>query len=213
MTTTRVDLLRHGVCDDGQIYRGRTDSKLATRGEQQMLAAIESQEWQVVLTSPLQRCHQFAQRLARKHKIPLCVDVNLVELDFGEWEGRRLDEVWAAQQKQVMAFWHDPVNHPPPGGESLAAMQERVVDMIHYIHQQHRGEDVLVVTHGGVIRLCLAFLLQMPIRAARQLSVDYGSLSRFELYPEVDSDGFASEVIFSNRLSSLNGYQVHTADD
>lgn len=213
MTTTRVDLLRHGVCEDGQIYRGRTDSALTPAGEQQMLAVLEGLQWQTIITSPLQRCQKVARALAQRYKIPLEVNPNLVELDFGDWEGCRLDEVWAAQQKKVMQFWQDPVRNPPPGGESLADMQARVVSVIHEIHHQHRGEDVLVVTHGGVVRLCIGYLLQMPIRATRQLSVDYGSLSRLELYPEVDSDGFASEVIFTNRVPTLATAEVFAADD
>ncbi len=213
MTITRVDLLRHGVCNDGQIYRGRTDSPLSRLGHEQMHGITADQQWQAIITSPLQRCSQFAMALAEQQQIPLVVNEDLLELDFGEWEGLALDEVWSAHQQQVMAFWNDPVKHPPPKGESLSAMQTRVLNVLAQIHTVHRGERVLVVTHGGVIRLLMGYLLQMPIRAVRQLSVDYGSLSRFEIYPEIDSDGFSSEVIFTNRLANLDRYEVHVDDD
>lgn len=213
MTITRIDLLRHGVCDDGQIYRGRTDSALSASGYRQMQAAVEGQEWQVVIASPLQRCRCFAQDLADEQQIPLIINDDLIELNFGVWEGQALDAVWSAYQKDVMAFWNDPVQNPPLGGESLSSMQERVVSVLEYIHAKHRGKKVLLVTHGGVIRLLVGYLLQMPIRAVRQLSVDYGSMSRIEIYPEIDSEGFASEVIYTNRLTNVSFYDGHAADD
>lgn len=213
MTITRIDLLRHGVCDDGQIYRGHTDSKLSAPGFEQMQSAVEGQEWEVIISSPLQRCMGFAQNLADKQQVPLVVSDDLIELNFGIWEGQPLDAIWAAYQEEVMAFWHDPVKNPPPKGEALSAMQDRVVNVLEYIHAEHRGKRVLVVTHGGVIRLLAGYLLQMPIRAVRQLSVDYGSMSRMEIYPEIDSDGFASEVIFTNRLADASRYDGHVDDE
>lgn len=213
MTITRVDLLRHGVCNDGQIYRGRTDSILSSQGEQQMAAAVQNLQWQAVISSPLQRCLSFSQDLAKRNNTPLEVDPRLEEFNFGDWEGRALDEVWSADQERVLAFWNDPVNCPPPNGESLAVMQDRVIRVLDSIHRQYRGQHVLLVTHGGVIRLLIGYLLQTPMRAVRQLSIDYGSLSRIEIYPEVDTDDYASEVIFTNRLINMSEYEVYAADD
>ena len=94
MITTRLDLLRHGTCSDGQIYRGRTDSPLSPAGEEQMGSTIQGQNWDVIYCSPLQRCHGFAQQLSAQLEIPLVADERLIELDFGDWDGQSIETVW-----------------------------------------------------------------------------------------------------------------------
>ncbi len=206
MAVTRVDLLRHGACQGGEIYRGRTDSTLSAVGERQMAAAVSGQRWDLICSSPLQRCRRFAQQLSHQTETALVVDADLIELDFGDWDGRSVEQVWQQQQSAVLAFWQDPVANPPPAAETLTAMRDRVVRSLHALHQQHSGKRILIVTHGGVIRLLLGYLLQMPVPAVRQLSVAHGSLSRVELYQQTDGYPFGSEVLFSNRLASIDAY-------
>ncbi len=206
MIITRVDLLRHGNCEGGQIYRGRTDSPLTEAGQAQMQAACAGQQWGRVYTSPLQRCHSFAAQVAQQQDIPLVIDQRLIELDFGDWDGQSLEQVWSQQQQAVMQFWQDPEAHPPPNGERLALMAERVASCFADISRQAESSQVLVVTHGGVIRLLLSQLLAVPLQRVRQFSIDYGSLTRVEYYAGEDQSEAASEVIFSNRLPTLNDY-------
>ncbi len=59
-----VDLLRHGACAGGEIYRGRSDVALSELGLKQMQAAVLGLHWQSIISSPLQRCDKFAQGLA-----------------------------------------------------------------------------------------------------------------------------------------------------
>ncbi|MCW8885764.1 MAG: histidine phosphatase family protein [Motiliproteus sp.] len=204
---TTIDLLRHGACRDGAIYRGRTDSLLSDEGELQMQRGCQDGRWQRIYSSPLSRCCQFAYQLSEQQQVPLAEESRLMELDFGDWDGCLTEEVWRTQQQAVLAFWQDPVHCPPPGGESLQALRERCVQLLHDLHRDHRGERLLLVTHGGVIRVLLGYLLQMPNSALYQLSIGYGSLSRIELYQGEDGSEFGSEVIFLNRMPSLQGYE------
>ncbi len=204
--TTRLDLLRHGACSDGGVYRGRTDSALNVVGKSQMTAAVVDGDWDRIYSSPLSRCSGFAKELSDHLQIPLHRDERLIELDFGDWEGRSVEQVWQQQQQAVLKFWQDPAENPPPGGETLGSMRERTVQLLHDIHRQHNGEKVLLICHGGVIRMLLCYLLQMPLQALCQLSIDYGSLSRIDLYQNAEGGEFGSEVIFSNRLPELWDY-------
>ena len=220
--TLILDLLRHGRCDDGEIYRGRTDSVLTERGVQQMFATLNefgTPVWQQVLSSPLQRCASVATRLAESHGLPLCLEEDLQELDFGSWDGQPLAQVWQQQEQQVLAFWQDPEINPPPGGESLAAMRARLQRLIETLLEQTRRSpeselQLLCVTHGGVIRTLVMMLLQLPMVAAQQLSLDYGSLSRIELYPDNNDEagadsaqpGYHAQLVFFNRLPRLENY-------
>ena len=206
MIPTRIDMLRHGACNDGDIYRGRTDSHLSVEGEAQMLKAVEEGVWDLVYSSPLQRCRVFSKKLSERLNLPLVIDDRLIELDFGEWDGEETGEIWQKQQSAVLAFWQDPEANTPPGAESLPAMRDRVVHLLHDLHRQYSEQRILLVSHGGVIRILLSYLLQMPLQAMRQISVDYGSLSRVELYQQQPGGQFVSEVVFTNRLGEITTY-------
>ncbi|OMH30447.1 histidine phosphatase family protein [Motiliproteus sp. MSK22-1] len=206
MIPTRIDMLRHGICEDGDIYRGRTDSPLSPEGRTQMLKAVEGGSWDLIYSSPLQRCQGFAQELSERLQRPLVVDERLIELDFGEWDGQGTAEVWQQQQSAVLAFWQDPEVNTPPGAEPLRTMRDRVVRLLYDLHRQLDGQRILWVSHGGVIRILLSYLLQMPLQAMRQISVAYGSLSRIELYQQQSEGPLVSEVVFTNRLSEIVNY-------
>lgn len=209
--TTQFDLLRHGACDGGAIYRGLTDVPLNSSGWEQMgVGAGENPGWDRVVSSPLQRCAGFAARISQQQGLPLELCDDLKELDFGTWDGRETTEVWANESEAVTAFWRDPVANPPPGGEPMAVFQHRVLQQIAELEARYGGEKLLLVTHGGVIRVLLCQVLQMPLQALQQMSVDYGSLSRVRCYRETAVEHYAqlnTQLIFHNRLENLGNYE------
>ncbi len=213
-----IDLLRHGACGDGEIYRGRTDSALSERGWAQMravMAAASEAQWQSICCSPLQRCRLPAQQLADRLGLSLQQRAQLRELDFGDWDGQLRQQVWEQHQAQVQAFWRDPLSHPPPGGESIRSLQQRLAAQLQHWLQDFTASTadyrLLCVTHGGVIRTLLCQLLGVSLTAGQQLSIGYGSLTRIELYPSEQQDSaqppFHAQVVFINRLPELGEYQ------
>ncbi|MFT5721786.1 MAG: alpha-ribazole phosphatase [Motiliproteus sp.] len=229
-----IDLLRHGACSDGKIYRGRTDSPLSSRGWTQMravMASSHSSGWQSVYSSPLQRCLLPARQLTERLGVSLHEEPRLRELDFGAWDGQLQQRVWQQQQSQVLAFWQDPIAHPPPGSESIRSLQQRVAaQLLQWLMDKElmdkelmdqgsedgagppKDSRLLCITHGGVIRTLLCQLLGMSITAAQSLSIDYGSMTRIALYPEPQPDDkarpFHAQVVFINRLPELGGYEA-----
>lgn len=222
-----IDLLRHGACLDGDIYRGSTDSLLSELGWQQMESAfdaLDSVPYQTLFSSPLQRCLLPAQRLSQRLALPLIEDSRLREIDFGDWDGQLYATVWQHSQQQVLDFWNDPEASPPPGGEPLQGLKSRLHEFVGQqlwrmlqpqpqsaINLTKSATDryVLCLCHGGVIRTLLAQLLGMPFAAAQKTSVDYGSLTRIELYRDAGSviSDYQSQLIFSNRLPSVESYR------
>ena len=88
-TITTVDLIRHGEPVGGHKYRGQSDDPLSEKGWTQMRSAVgEHRPWDVIASSTLSRCAAFASELAQRHAIPLEFDARLMEIGFGEWEGR-----------------------------------------------------------------------------------------------------------------------------
>lgn len=128
-----------------------------------MWRAVERRHWDRVVSSPLRRCAAFAQELARHLDVGCALDARWQELDFGAWEDRPVAELNAVE---LAAFWSDPDRCPPPGGERLSSLCRRVRDAHETLRANLKGnERVLVVTHGGPMRV----LLSAPGASAAEL--------------------------------------------
>jgi alpha-ribazole phosphatase len=186
---TTIDLLRHGTCQGGEIYRGRTDVQLNAAGWSQMEQAINvSDKWQCIVTSPLLRCREFAEVHANRLELPLQIDPAMKEMDFGEWEGRLLQDVWEADPELVSRFYEVPGSATPPGGEPVADAQSRVMAGWQTLIQERTGEDLLLICHGGVIRLILSYLLDLPLSSISRLHIPYASMTRVRVYHREDEN-------------------------
>lgn len=171
-----VDLLRHGATGLSG-FRGSLDDPLSDEGWAQMRSAVrEAGPWQAVLSSPLTRCAAFARELAARHGAPLELDARLAELHFGTWEGRSAEQLMQTQPAALARFWEDPWRHAPPGGETLDAFEARVLAAWREACATYAGRRVLVVTHGGVIRLLLCRVRGLPRSEFLRLEVPHASL-------------------------------------
>ncbi|MGS2716995.1 histidine phosphatase family protein [Eionea flava] len=197
-----IDILRHGECEDGHCYRGKTDVALSDRGHEQMLSSIKNIEtqWSYLVSSPLQRCALFAEKLSVHYDIPLHLERRIEELHFGDWEGNDIDVVWETQQTAVKNWFSDPVAFPPPNGERADTFATRVVNAIHELTDTLplRHSHILLVTHGGVIRALLAHCLSMPLQKMGQLDVPYACISRIKINHDRQASTFYYQVVAHN---------------
>ncbi|MBK8181432.1 MAG: alpha-ribazole phosphatase family protein [Candidatus Competibacteraceae bacterium] len=180
---TVVDLLRHGEPEGGQKFRGAVDDPLSPRGWEQMRAAVgDYRGWQAIVSSPLIRCAAFAHELAERLNCPLEIVQVFSELSFGIWEGRAVAEVNATDPLTLARFWRDPVAYPVPNGEPVADFNGRTGRAWEGLLERYQGRHVLLVTHGGVIRMLLRRLLEMPLQAIWRIDVPYAAVSRLRQY-------------------------------
>lgn len=168
-------LIRHptprvapGIC------YGRTDLALAehvTAAAARIVAQLPPQI--AVFSSPLQRCRQLAEAL---HPAPL-IDPRLQEMDFGEWEMTPWEDI----QREALDGWAaDPLGYRPPGGETVAELQQRVQDFI--AEAQGDGhERVALVTHAGVIKVAVGMARGLPAGKWMRLAFEYESVICLEL--------------------------------
>ncbi|HEY9199884.1 MAG TPA: alpha-ribazole phosphatase [Gammaproteobacteria bacterium] len=183
--TTLIDLIRHGEPEGGKRYRGQSDDPLSATGWRQMRDALgEQAPWRRIVSSPLSRCHAFAEQLAERHGLPLAVDARLMEIGFGAWEGRTAEQLRAEDPEQIRRFYHDPVNARPAGAEPLEVFRARVIAAFDELAQRHAGEHLLLVTHAGVMRTVVAHVLNAPLEAIYRIEVDYAALTRVRLDAE-----------------------------
>ena len=180
---TWFDLIRHGEPEGGPRYRGTLDDPLSELGWSQMRAAVGSREqWDCVLTSPMQRCQPFAAEVAAARGIELMVAPGLAEMSFGDWEGMTAAEIRQQMPGQLEAFWSDPIANPPANGEPLDAFYRRVTDAWAHWRSELEGKRVLVVAHGGVIRMVLAGVMSTPLdQAMGAVMVPYACRSRIRM--------------------------------
>lgn len=182
---THVDLLRHGETRAGSIYLGRSDAPLSELGYRQMAEAlVNAPRYDAVLSSPLKRCSAFAQDYAQRHGLPLHHEARFREMDFGAWDGLSAAEISAADASALEKFWHDPISFTPPQAEPLLSFQARVLAAWQELSARHSGQRVLLVTHGGVMRIILCHLQHRPLSGLLDLSVPHAALQRIALEHE-----------------------------
>ncbi|RBY82484.1 bifunctional RNase H/acid phosphatase [Geodermatophilus sp. TF02-6] len=166
VSTTVTHLLRHGRTEHTpeRRYSGRNDLALSATGRAEAAAAAKRAEElgiEVVLASPLRRARETAEVVAAVLGLPVQVDDDLVELDFGELEGLTAEE---ARQRHPLATrrFAAGVTVAAPGGESIADVSRRVARARERILREHAGRTVLVVSHVTPIKLLLAAGLAVP---------------------------------------------------
>ena len=123
-----------------------------------------------VWSSPLIRCRALAEQL---HAHPL-IDDRLAEMHFGDWEGRRWDDIPRAE---LDAWAADVAGYAPLGGESPRDLQQRALDFVASL----AVPEAVIVTHAGVIRTLLAHWQGLPPERWTELSIAYGSRTVVEV--------------------------------
>jgi len=189
--TLRLDLLRHGETELGGGLRGSIDDALTETGWAQMRAAVAQQgPWDRLISSPLQRCARFAEELGERLNVPVHHDKDLQELHFGAWEGQSAAALMETDAQDLGRFWADPYAFTPPEGEPVADFSARVLGAVERLHAAYAGERVLLVSHGGVMRLLLARARGLPREQLLNVEVGHGAL--FAL--AVESGGLLREA-------------------
>lgn len=157
----RLHLIRHTkpLIEPGICY-GRLDCP----AEDAVSAAVGLLAGLPVWSSPLRRCRDLAERL---HPQPI-IDHRLAEMHFGDWEGRRWDDIPRAE---LDAWAADVAGYAPPGGESPRDLQRRALDFVASLDVP----EAVIVTHAGVIRTLLAHWQGLPPERWTELNFAYGS--------------------------------------
>lgn len=166
---SQLFLLRHGSTSAPARFCGSTDSVLTKEGWRQMWAAVAGHVWHRVVSSTARRCADFGACCARRLNVPFNEDARLREMHFGDWEGCSPAELMQSAPEALQRFWQEPVRHPPPRAEPLAAVRMRVLSAWNELVAGDPAQRILVVTHGGPMRV-LRFVLD-PRASERLLDI------------------------------------------
>jgi broad specificity phosphatase PhoE len=173
-------LLRHGEHNvQGRICAGRMPGVvLSERGRAEAESAarrLAGAGIAAIYVSPLERTRETGEIVGRHLSLPVNICDDLAELDFGEWTGLTFDEVRKDPRWPLWAS-HRSISCIP-GGETMRAVQRRVVEAIMEMREAHSDDAVVVVSHGDVIRAALVFALGMPLDFYGRIEVATASLS------------------------------------
>lgn len=170
-----LHLIRHIKPDypEGQTY-GQTDVPLPADYAIIHAGIIQHlPDYDVLYSSPLTRCKLLATAINPNH----LTDARLMELNFGDWEGRKWDEI---DRKELDPWMEDCnyINSAPPKGESLMTLVNRFADFVYEL-KQTKYERVLLITHAGVIRAAMYLFNNVPLNEIMMQKVEYGGTYNF----------------------------------
>jgi broad specificity phosphatase PhoE len=165
---TRIYLIRHAETTwnaEGRL-QGTRDAPLSDRGRRQvdrLINALRDVRFAAVYSSPLERAHGTARAIAAARGLRATPLDAFREMNQGEWEGRRVDDV-AAEYGESLKMWRDsPAETRLPGGETLAEVARRATAAFGEVAGRHPGQTVAIVAHGGVNKTILLTLMGAPL--------------------------------------------------
>jgi broad specificity phosphatase PhoE len=185
---TRLYLLRHGEVETRyhKVFGGRIDMDLSPLGHEQVKALanyFHRHPPHVMYSSPMKRVQQTLAPLAANCGLQPVVLPGLREVDFGAWTGLSWDQVY--DRYQVSAF--DWLNQLETGAivdaEPTQRFRERVQSSLDQILLESPHKEVAVVCHGGVIRMLLSIILDLPFTKMGHFDVEYASITKVALRP------------------------------
>jgi len=184
--STNLFLVRHAEVEESyqRIFGGRIDMNLSERGHQQaevLAAHLADLKLQSIYASPMKRVQQTLGPFLKKTLVAPTVLNDLREVDFGDWTGH----VWENVREKfgVSAYeWLDQLSRNAiPNAENIDSYRARVESCIRQIVQECSEQNVMVLCHGGVIRMALSILLELPLPKMSVFEIDYASVTHVEL--------------------------------
>jgi len=183
---TRFILVRHGQTEWNRVerFRGRADVPLNQNGLKQAEATGQriAREWQVaaVYASPLSRAVRTAEAIAVHFSLPVHPHPDLIDIDYGEWQGFTPDEVAERWKSELDRWFQQPHLCHIPGGESLEDLRRRGLHAIHNLAKQHGGQTIVVVGHTVINRVILLAILGLGNDRFWHLRQDTCAINIFE---------------------------------
>ena len=186
---TRIHLIRHGQVAgyDQPRYNGQTDVALTDVGMEQyhlLKERLAGTKISACYTSDLSRCTIGAGIICEQLGIEPVARRELRELNIGIWEGMTWQEITERWPVEWQARLADLVNYRVPQGENLLDVQSRVMPVIAEIIERHKGQEILVVGHGGVNRVVLLNVIGAPLDGVFNIEQNYGCYNIIDYYAD-----------------------------
>lgn len=171
---TTLLLVRHGANDwvHGRLAGRIPGVHLNDVGRQQAAAVsarLVNLPIEAIYTSPLDRTVETAQAIAGPRSLPLRIVEGLQEVDYGEWQGAELKELYKHELWPGVQFY--PSGTRFPNGETLGEAQNRMIATLDMLRSRHPKGMIAVVSHADIIKLAIAYYIGMHIDLFQRLEI------------------------------------------
>jgi len=178
-----IFLIRHGEVIESykRVFAGRTDVELSENGKNQAIATAKylmSHSIKSVYASPMIRVRETVKPFVELSGIEPIFFYELVEIDFGEWTGLNFDQV--NERFGINAYsWLEQIEaNAIKGAESAEMLKRRVEPVLSRILIENTEGNVAIFSHGGIIRVIMSVLLDIPLVKLGKIGIDYCSVSK-----------------------------------
>ena len=205
---TTIYLIRHGetVDADSRRYKGHIDVPLSENGIKQLERLAEYLSQNINTTPPippldkggqggvsavycsgLSRALKSAEIIAKPFGLKPNIVDDLKERSFGVWEGMTFDEIKEKWPDAFKAWAENPLKFSPIEGENTLEVKERAMKAFNELMNNHKDEEIAIVSHGGITRIILCEMLGMPLENIFRIEQDFAALNIIEMwdYPAV----------------------------
>lgn len=182
----KISVIRHGETDSNmanKLMGQRDDGSLNSKGTEQaneIAKNIKAGDFDVIFTSPLKRAKKTAEIIANKIKVPIIENVDILERDFGDMTGKSWDEMNCAIKSDNAhlkeADLEQKYDYRPYGGECAEDVKKRVIKFINELNTNYSNKKILVVTHGGIVKMMNIIVTGNTINTP-----DNGSINQFDI--------------------------------
>jgi probable phosphoglycerate mutase len=182
----RVILVRHGQTEWNRVerFRGRADIPLNEIGRRQAEATALriATEWQpaALYSSPLSRALETAEAIVRHLKLPVQIHPDLIDIDYGDWQGLTPDEARERWSEVINAWYNAPHLARIPNGETLDDLRLRAMATIKELAARHEGETIVLVGHTVINRVILLGVMGLGNNRFWKLRQDTCAINVFE---------------------------------
>lgn len=177
-------LIRHALHEyGGHRIAGRTPGvHLSPDGKRQaeaLAAHLSKAPIHALYTSPLERTQETADLIAAGHGITPQIAPQIIELDFGDWTTRNLEELRPQEPWRQFNAYRS--GSPAPNGELMLQTQARIVNFMLEVREQYEGQTVALVSHGDVIKSAVAYFLGVPLDLFQRIEISPASVTTIGL--------------------------------
>lgn len=186
---TRLYLVRHGQVQgfEQRRYNGHHDVALTDLGVEQyhlLKERLADTHISACYASDLTRCKIGADIICEQFGVQPVHRSELRELNIGIWEGLTWQEIQSRWPQEWQARLNDLVNYRAPEGENLLDVEARAMPVVQEMLERHRGQELLLVGHGGLNRIILLNAIGAPLVNMFNIEQNYGCLNIIDYYAD-----------------------------
>ncbi len=183
--STHFILIRHGETEwnKSERFRGRSDIGLNETGlaqAQRIATWFAERKIDAIYSSPLPRALETAAPLAAMHNLQVEPSADLLDIDYGGWEGISAEEAQVKNPELWEAWMKSPGRVRFPGGESIRQVRNRIENALRALSEDHLGETIALVSHRITCHVILCYVLGLPNDALWRVKQDLACINKFK---------------------------------